>query len=130
MLIKGWKSEYSVNIKQMDEDHQKLINVITALMESMRTGQTFEIASNLIKDLESYSLIHFMREESYLKAIEHPDLQEHKEQHKVFIKKIKEIKAASANGNKLIAIQMLPFINQWFINHVLKMDMKYKSEKV
>jgi|GEM_PF-3300305 hemerythrin-like metal-binding protein len=56
----------------------------------------------------------------------HPELLAQKQQHQVFLDKVSEFKTSFENGETALAVKMLPFLNDWFLNHIMKVDMKYK----
>lgn len=124
--MKKWSQEYSVNHPVMDADHQKLMEMLEYLYQSMKSGQNKISLEPLIKDLHSYALNHFSREEQYLRSISHPQLDSQKEQHQLFLNKVLEFKQNYETGKTMIAVHMLPFLNDWFSNHILKVDMHYK----
>jgi len=126
MALKGWDNSFSVNDNTMDADHQKLINNISILHEAMKMGKSKSVLEQLINDVNVYAQTHFSREEQYLTQIKHTELAAQKEQHKIFLDKVSEFKKNFANGQTVLAVEMLPFLNQWFLNHIMKIDMKYK----
>ena len=126
MALKGWDNSFSVNHTTMDSDHKQLVLMISDLHEAMRVGQSKMVIEKLVKDLSHYSVNHFSREEQYLKESKHPDLDAQMQQHALFLNKVTEFKNNVDNGQPSIAIKMLPFLNDWFLNHIMKIDMKYK----
>lgn len=126
MALKGWDNSFSVNHTTMDSDHKQLVQMISNLHEAMRVGQSKLIVEQLVKDLNNYSVNHFSREEKYLKENNHPDLDAQMQQHALFLNKVTEFKTNVENGQTTIALKMLPFLNDWFLNHIMKIDMKYK----
>lgn len=126
MALKGWDNSFSVNHTLMDSDHKELVQMISNLHEAMRIGQSKMVVEQLVKDLNQYSVNHFAREEKHLKDSNHPDLETQMKQHALFLNKVNEFKSNVQNGQTTIALKMLPFLNDWFLNHIMKIDMKYK----
>lgn len=126
-MLESWKSSYSVNVLAMDQDHQKMIGMITTLYDAMKKGQSRTVLSGLVTELNDYAITHFAREEQYLKGIKHSELDMQAQQHSVFLAKVSDFKVKFESGESALAVQMLPFLNEWFLNHIMKMDMKYKA---
>ncbi|MDR3590436.1 MAG: bacteriohemerythrin [Negativicutes bacterium] len=126
-MLQGWKDMYSVNVPTMDTDHQKMVGMIGTLYNAMKKGQSRDVLSGLISELNNYAVTHFSREETYLKNMNHYEFDNQYQQHKLFLAKVSEFRENYEAGNNALAIQMLPFLNEWFLNHIMKMDMKYKG---
>jgi hemerythrin-like metal-binding protein len=126
MALKGWDNSFSVNHTTMDADHKQLVQMIGTLHEAMKAGQSKTVLELLVTKLSDYAQTHFSREEKYLTEKKHPDVDTQIQQHKVFLDKVAEFKRNFERGQMVVAATMLPFINEWFLNHVMKVDMKYK----
>jgi hemerythrin-like metal-binding protein len=126
MALNGWNQSYTVNNQLMDNDHQKMAELISNLYASMKLGQSKTILSPVLTKLKNYATTHFLREEQLLKQKNHPDLQTQQQQHALFLTKVEEFEINFNQGNTLLAVKMLPFLNEWFLNHIMKVDMKYK----
>ena len=45
-----WDEKYSVQVKEIDEQHQKLIGLINTLHDAMRDGKGRDVISGIIGD--------------------------------------------------------------------------------
>lgn len=126
MVLKGWQDSFSVGVDNMDQDHRKMMQMINSLFEAMKQGQSKSMLSPLISDLYSYATEHCKREEAYLTQIKHPDLETQRQQHALFLQKVLEFQNNFQAGNNSVSVQMLPYLNDWFLNHIMKIDSKYK----
>jgi hemerythrin len=126
MALKAWDNSFSVNHTTMDSDHQQLLQMIQSLNEAMKMGQSKTLLDKLVTGLNSYSIDHFSREEKHLTAINYADINAQQQQHAIFLNKVNEFKMSLQMGDMSLAIKMLPFLNDWFLNHIMKTDMKYK----
>jgi hemerythrin-like metal-binding protein len=124
-VLKPWNQTYSVGVNQLDEDHQKLLEMINRLHQAMSTGQSKSMIAPLITDLKSYTMTHFKNEEGYLEEIAHPTLLEQKKQHAVFISKIREFESDLENGQITLAMKIMPFLNEWLLKHIMDKDKMY-----
>lgn len=127
MKIAYWKQEFSVSVKSIDEDHQKLFDLLNNLFEAMTRGQGKEIINGIVKDLEDYTVYHFNREETYFRVTNYPQSKSHIEEHQFFRNKVAEIKKAIQVNNGSIAPELLGFLSDWLKNHIAKSDKAYEE---
>ncbi|WNC72625.1 bacteriohemerythrin [Thalassotalea psychrophila] len=120
-----WKAEYTVGVKSLDLDHQKLITLLnqfnTAYDYDM--GHAFEHQS--LKDLIAYTEYHFTREEQMMADSNYPDLVEHKQQHQIMIDKIKQIEKKYEDVGHDAFQEVSEFLSGWLINHINGTDKQY-----
>ncbi len=126
--LKPWNASYSVGIKMLDDDHRILISMINKLHQAMIAGKSHSIIAPLIKELQEYTVHHFHNEESHLKKINSPDLEEQKQQHSIFAKRIEEFSSDLENGNIVLAMKIMPFLNDWLLKHIMNTDMNYSTK--
>jgi len=119
-----WKEIYSVENLELDEDHKKIFNCINKIEDNLynRESKFFE---EIIRDLKEYSLIHFEKEETYMRSIKFNKLEEHILEHKIFTQKILEIEEKSKDF--VLLNNMLNFIKEWIIAHILGSDKEYQK---
>ncbi|QHI73282.1 bacteriohemerythrin [Aminipila terrae] len=125
IVLKSWNSSYSVGVSQLDFDHQKLLEMINQLHKAMSIGQSKVMIAQLISNLKNYTLTHFKNEESYLAQINHPTLNDQKKQHAAFTDKINEFESELEKGNITLAMQVMHFLNDWLLQHIMERDMQY-----
>lgn len=125
MNLYEWTEKYSVGIKSLDHDHQQLFDLVNHLFEAMSHGKAKEILSETLNKLISYTRTHFIREEIFFKSTNYPDSKEHKKQHDLFVDKVTEFKKQFDEGNQKISIDLIKFLSDWLVNHILVSDKKY-----
>lgn len=127
MNLYEWKADYSVDIKSIDDDHRGLFGIINQLFEAMSHGRAKDILSEILSQLIDYTKTHFRREEMYFATTNYPEMQEHKLQHELFIEKIDGLKREFDKGDEKISVELIKYLSDWLINHILISDKKYKS---
>jgi len=120
-----WEKEYSVGILKIDEQHMKLFEYINDLHDAMKLGKSKEILSGLIDKLVNYTQAHFTLEESYLTKHQYPEFIQHQKEHKSFIDKVNTFKTNYALTSGLLSIDIMQFLKDWLIKHVMGTDKKY-----
>lgn len=128
-----WKDEYSCNIKEVDDQHKKLFSLISELYDYVNADSAhdyYDEIIHVINELRDYTVYHFDNEEKLMEKYEYDSfsLKIHKNQHKMFVKKISSIKPDDIDLNqKKVIIDLIYFIADWIENHILKVDTLYKS---
>lgn len=132
MSLIDWNSSYSVNVKEIDDQHKKLIDLINKLYDEMKSGHGKEALSGVLKELVDYTKYHFQAEEKLLSKNNYPNFAAHKKEHEELTKKVEEINEKIASGKMVISSNVLTFLKDWLNNHILVEDKgysKYLNEK-
>lgn len=116
---------YSVEIKEFDEHHKKMIETINNLHDSMLQGTSKEIMGEVLKDLKKYTIYHFDAEEKKMVKYGYPEYEKHKSEHNIFKNKIKELLTKHKEEHKSITIETFRFLKDWLVNHIQKSDKRY-----
>lgn len=120
-----WDKEYSVGIREIDEQHKKFIKIINKLNFALINKELDEKLSEILEDLIEYAGYHFYTEESYFEKFGYELTEEHKMQHHSFSEKIREFKI-KMNKNKVeISFDLIEFLENWLIGHIMGSDKKY-----
>ncbi|HPA67929.1 MAG TPA: bacteriohemerythrin [Tenuifilaceae bacterium] len=130
MELISWESNYSVKVGSIDADHKKLVEILNSLFMAMSKGEGSKIISDLVKELQRYTIYHFSREESFFRITGYPNTQKHIEEHKQFIGKVKEYKEKVDKGNNDFSPEMLAYLKDWLLNHILVTDKAYSEHFV
>lgn len=123
-LIK-WNNSLSVNVGEIDKQHQKLVQLINQMHSAMREGKGEEIIGDIINKLIKYTLNHFKTEEKYFDKFNYPDSDAHKHEHQDFVKRVNEFKSGYEKGRLGLSIRILNFLSNWLRNHINGSDKKY-----
>lgn len=122
-LIK-WDNDFSVHIKEIDEQHKKLINLINDTYEHMKNDKGQEIMPKIFEQLNTYTNEHFNTEEKYFKMFNYFDKENHIKEHQAFKRKIEEFKSSS-NKTSDLTYEILMFLSDWLHKHLIEIDQKY-----
>ncbi|MBT3309805.1 MAG: bacteriohemerythrin [Gammaproteobacteria bacterium] len=116
MLV--WGEQYLTGIPKVDEQHQKLVNLINALSLIVNKESSVTLQS-IQQELDYYISGHLVYEESLLDRYGFSDGEVHRQQHQKFVEQLKQIRAEGT------AEVLLNYLKQWITQHVLGSDMKY-----
>jgi hemerythrin-like metal-binding protein len=95
----------------------------------METSPT-EIAKTKVEALQAmqeYGIYHFRSEENFMKSIGYPDLPHHWRLHKDFDYKVFHYIREIETGEVVKNTEIIAFLREWLIDHVMKEDMKIRQ---
>ena len=127
MTYFAWNEKYSVHIREIDEQHKKLVALINELFEAMKTGQGQEILGKVIAGLITYTKSHFATEERLMRDHGYAEYLVHKQVHDSLTKKVLELNGQFQAGQTALTIQVSNFLKDWLTNHILGTDKKYSA---
>jgi len=125
-LIK-WTNEYSVGIEEIDNQHKGLIIVINELFSLMSEGKAQSKLIDIFDYLTDYTKKHFKAEEDMMLKYSYHEFDQHKLEHINFIDKLSELKEDYISNKITISLEILNFLKDWLINHILITDKKYSK---
>jgi len=120
-----WKNDFSVGIKELDDQHKSFFEIINRLGETAGRNKGVEFVGPVLQELKEYSRHHFTEEENWLKIIGFPELHYQKQQHAFFIAQVTDLQDKYSRGDGNIPISTLEFIRDWLLSHILESDKKY-----
>ena len=127
MALIQWNDSLSVNVAEIDRQHQKLIKMINDLSEAMKEGKGNDILGEILTSLVDYTKTHFKQEETYFDRFGYPDADSHKKIHEAFVTKISEFQAGLEEGSLSLSVRVMVFLSDWLRNHINGIDKKYSS---
>lgn len=127
MALLNWTSSYSVNVKEIDLQHQKLVNLINLLHDAMKSGKGKEVMGQALNDLVSYTKFHFKYEEDLFQKTMYPDTMIHKRQHQDLVKQVSDFVKQFQTGEKLLTMDLMNFLKKWLTDHIVGTDKKYSA---
>lgn len=118
-----------MELKEIDDQHKQLVMILQQTNDLQYTGaQRKKIyIPIIIKKLFYYSQFHFSYEEEHMSKNGYPDIGEHKILHKNFINDILDFAKKFAAGRADLTDEIVLFLKDWTINHILADDKNYKN---
>ena len=120
-----WKEQFSVGVKEIDRQHQGLLDIINKIIDSIEKENAWESTKPIIDSLIHYAYNHFATEEQYMIKVHYPELSEHIQLHLNFIKRVFELSLKVSQNGPEIQQELLKFVAGWYYEHVLGIDRKY-----
>lgn len=127
MPLLTWKSQYSVGIAALDEQHTEFIALMNELHAALLEGQTQNASRSLLARLMTYAHDHFSTEERLMESTDFPGLAEHRAEHQALLFKVEEFAVRLRQGDRAVCIELLNFLSDWLTHHLQHMDSKYSA---
>ncbi len=127
MALITWIEDYSVHVREFDEHHKMLTEMINSLDEANCEDETGDAALEIVVRMTGYAAQHFSAEERYFDKYDYPGAEIHKREHAAFVKKVKAFELAFINGSTTLSTEVLDFLCGWLKEHILSSDKKYSS---
>ena len=122
-----WGPNFCIGIKEIDDQHKVLVDIINKLYAAFGSNNNKKEIRKNLKELVDYTVYHFGNEEKYFKEFDYKDTQQHVQQHHKFVEKIKNFANEFENGDATVSLDIINFLKDWLINHILKIDSRYVS---
>jgi hemerythrin-like metal-binding protein len=122
-----WDEKYSI-IKEIDDQHKHLfaiINELIGMIDSLDTKE--EDIVRITEDLLAFKTLHFTTEEKYFHLFNYEGTAAHEAAHEVFNKKALEFQEGDKGNPRVFAYDLVDFLENWLIGHVMGMDQQYKQ---
>lgn len=122
-----WDDSLSVNVAEIDQQHQKFISIANELSDSLRQDKGPDFVGNIVNELIDYAEVHFKTEEKYFDQFGYPDADNHKKEHAAFIVRVSDVKSRLDEGEGVLSFEMLKFVSLWLLRHIENIDKKYSQ---
>jgi methyl-accepting chemotaxis protein len=123
-LIK-WGPQYMLGIDEVDNQHKRLADLINKLHSVMKERKSNSETGKILNELVEYAKVHFNDEENLQKQANYPDYENHKQTHVNLVEKIVHFQKEFHQGNTMLSMEIMNFLKDWLINHILGIDKKY-----
>ncbi len=124
-ILIRWNSTYELGVKEIDEQHMKLVDIINDFYNAFATAQAHEKIGDIIGELVNYTVFHFTSEEEIFSNSNYPDTEKHKSTHKEFVDEMKRYHQEVKDGNMTTTYDLMTFLRDWLIKHIMGTDRNY-----
>ncbi|WP_300161342.1 bacteriohemerythrin [Solidesulfovibrio sp.] len=123
--ILQWDQSLAVNIKDIDEQHQKLVQMICDLHEAMRSGKGKDHVEPILRELEEYAVEHFGFEEKLMEKHKYPGYLNHRKEHEKFVDQVIAFGNDFRANRAALTTEVMNFLKNWLVGHIKGTDKKY-----
>ncbi len=121
----SWRDIFSVNIKEMDEQHMRLLEIAREVHEATTAGIEEEVLREVMNSLVEYTETHFKDEERLMKKHGYKLYRDHKKEHGRLMEEVKQFRQRLKADSRMAGADIIHFLRDWIITHILSSDRKY-----
>ena len=123
-----WKEEYEVGVAEIDEQHQKLIDIANRVYELMRNElalDKYDQIVEILQELKEYTVYHFHFEEGLMQKAKYKKRFSHKLLHQEFLAQVEAVDLSAVDEEQdAYLVKIMDFIANWLIEHIVGEDKK------
>ncbi len=123
MALMVWEDKYSVNINEVDGQHQEIFRLVNDLDEVLESGR--DVIAEKLNALVVYVVEHFATEEKYMLETNYPDYEAHKKAHDTLVEQVGGIQEKFNAGEAEITKEITAFVRDWLYQHIPNIDKQY-----
>ena len=113
-----WLPNVLLEIPELDEDHQRLLCRVNALLAAVASRKPAVVQSAL-SELRSETEAHFAREETLMREAHYPGLKQHCARHQRLLRELSGLRVTlDASGKLRIPLAPMNYIRRWFAVHI------------
>lgn len=122
-----WNDSYLTGIDRIDEQHKVLVNTLNEANVRLAANVTRDLLEQITRDLLSYAIYHFETEETLMKTYDYAGMSaaeedKHRNEHRSFSQQVVALREGLRDGRLVTREDLLSFLNNWLINHILHTD--------
>lgn len=123
-----WDEGFSVGVKEMDDQHKKLFDVINHVYTALQ-GRNIHSSKGLLgeslDEMAAYTKVHFEAEEKLMREHGYPEYEAHKNEHDHFTLTVMDFKRRYDGGDTMLTAKMLASLVTWLDTHLNSTDKRY-----
>jgi len=120
-----WNPTLDIHVKEMNDEHKVLIDLMNRLHDEVQQGQARPQVQKTFQDLVQYTRQHFFDEEDYMYSINYPGLATHQLIHAKLLSQLDGHFEAFRSGNGTVGPQVFDFLKMWLNAHIRGIDVQY-----
>lgn len=123
MKIFQWSSLFETGLADVDAQHQRLVELVNDLADSLDSGEPEHIEATLTA-LAEYTVYHFQCEENLMDSagVDKEHTERHCETHRRFVQQVTDWMAQRHVAGQIALPQLLDYLANWLVFHILGDD--------
>jgi len=124
----NWNPIFCVGDPVIDSEHKMLVDYVNRIYELLGTPNNREAVVSLLHSLLDHAHRHFQSEGRLLARLGIPDRADHMREHDQMLRRARAWVAGIEAGDALQREQVLDFVREWVLRHILFVDMRLKEQ--
>ncbi|MGD2074039.1 MAG: bacteriohemerythrin [Gammaproteobacteria bacterium] len=117
------EDDQRLNVREIDSQHETLIELINRLHKAMMGGGRRSILDGIIAELIEHTRTHFQYEEKLMLEHNYPGYARHKQEHERLIRHIVDLADGYRSGDLLLSFAVMVDLRGWALVHIQKFDL-------
>jgi hemerythrin-like metal-binding protein len=130
MALIVWGPLLAVGVKEIDDQHQKLVALVNQLNDAMHAGHGKDQLRPVLSELVRYTAYHFGTEEKLMAKYKYPASEAHLGEHRKFVADVTAFKQKFEGGNAMISTEIMNFLRDWLSKHILLTDKRFAKSLI
>lgn len=122
MAFITFNHENEVNIREVDDQHRRLFDILNRLHEAVVAGKEQSELFAILDELIEYTVYHFQTEEKLFVEHDFPGYVGHKAEHDRLTATAVELQGQLRDGSATLSFELLDFLHDWLMDHTLGLD--------
>ncbi len=122
MSLLNWKSEYSVGIDSMDDEHRQMFQLINEIHEEMHGRRNPDSMEQFLGDIHTAIAMHFALEERVMREAGYEEYEAHKEDHEELLDQIRDMMDTFDGDREAGFRKLSECLSGWFLTHFGSFD--------
>ena len=127
MSLMAWNDSFATHVGEVDSHHGRLIELINEIYQGIMLEKDKVIVDSTLDELVNFTVMHFGYEESLFDKYGYEDSVSHKQKHKELLDQVGDYVAKYKEGDTEISHELLTFLKNWLMKHILGVDQKYAA---
>jgi len=123
--ILKWEKGFELGIHQFDEHHKHLVALLNQTYDCVNAGASKEQLELIVDGLIEYTRYHFSAEEQWMDLVAYDGLLAHVAEHDKFSSMVEHFQTEFHNGDTHLSTELLQFLGNWLVDHILVSDAHY-----
>lgn len=118
-----WDNTLSVEVKEIDDDHRKLVDLFNLLGHAVAEGEAKNYIDAVMDELVSCTAWHFKHEERLMLKHGYDGYAAHRAEHQQLIDSAQALQSKLQQAGAVIDSADIQFLEHWLTGHILGADM-------
>lgn len=128
MLNYKWNKNLEFGIKEIDEQHQHMMELVNDFSKMDTDSFSRDDVLDVFNDIISYAHVHFLAEEKIFKESAYPETEEHIKEHQKLLLKINNLFLSFSEKDITHTVkEVAELLKEWIEDHLMRVDKKYVS---
>ena len=122
MTTANWRDEYNVNVKEIDIQHQKMLELVNNLHSLVEACIDKNDLKDLLVELVEFTRMHFSTEEQLMEKHDYPEREEHLSEHRILLQHMTDLVALVSRGKYPTFYSDYDVSSDWALVHISEFD--------